>query len=40
MEWLVFCLCIFGIEFQLIIIAKMVGDIQKEELEANDEHEE
>lgn len=31
MEWLLFCLCIFGLEIQLIILAKIIGDIQKEE---------
>lgn len=35
MELLLIFLCIFVIQFQIIIILKMFGDIQKEELEAN-----
>ena len=38
MEWLLFCVCIFGIEFQLIILIKMLGDIQQEELEVENEY--
>lgn len=35
MELLLIFLCIFVIQFQIIIFLKMFGDIQKEELEAN-----
>ena len=31
MEIILLCLCIFGIEFQLIMLIKIFGDIQKEE---------
>ena len=38
MEWLLLCVCIFGIEFQLIILIKMLGDIQRDELEVENEY--
>lgn len=38
MELLLLCISIFLIEFQLIILIKIFGDIQKEEIEVDNEY--